>query len=819
MSALSVYKRGMVILVLVLFCLALAQASLYDTCYNGEQMEKYLVHGTEFKLDDRVDTVHLSIVLDKSQSMRGSRLEEAKEASIWLVDALKKSDQMQLVAFDETAQLMQSLTSDKVRLKAAIESIIVGDRTRYNPALDLAWKGYKGDEKGVSKVMVFLSDGNPDDKNMPDSILSQTKDMIADGICIFTINYGSTDTDSAQVLLRTMARMSEQALGCGKYFIAGKNSMDLNDVFGKIYSEVIADDTINIETENEYRQGALIIDAMLTSSFNNNRIPGFITYAACMGEPEVTARVKIGDKVIKELDLKYDERLKRYRGYMYSVPNGQYILETFAQIRCYDDSCLYGGLTEKIIDINGDEVCTNSWEQVETYIVGSYEDTIQVNIFDDHFEPSFLAIKRGQSIIWTNKGQNINNVLSGRGVWDGLFDSGPLLPGETFRYTFPSEKEVGFFSNYSNKFGARGNVTGHRVISTVNDVEMTLILDSSGSMKGLKPEEAKVAAGNLASILRTNDKGAVIAFDDDATLIQQFSSDPEKIMRSIDKLVAGESTLYLPALQLANLNYKSSYSNRDARKLIIFLSDGRPQDIGMTNSILDSVKEMVMDNICLYTIGYGAELYYDREASGLLNEMAEFSRTSIECGKYFFSFEKSDILTKIFGEIYIGITKGEELVLNVTNAQPFYEEGEEHNITMTISSKYNSIAIPSASGDMCVYPAEAKLEVRDKDNNIISIHEFLYDYIDGIYKVSFVPQSGEYIFSIIAGVYSREDASQFRGVYEWHGEVQSKGALFVQTKLFNNVVFLIFVLCILFIIIFVNIQNIRENKKRKQKKF
>src|SRR6185312_4829828 len=85
------------------------------------------------------------ILLDRSASMAANdmngrtRLDEAKRRAKELVDSMRKDSAAMVVAFDQSAETLQSFTSDQVALKHAIDSVQPTDRkTRLALAYELA---------------------------------------------------------------------------------------------------------------------------------------------------------------------------------------------------------------------------------------------------------------------------------------------------------------------------------------------------------------------------------------------------------------------------------------------------------------------------------------------------------------------------------------------------------------------------------------------------------------------------------------------------------------------------------------------------------
>jgi len=75
--------------------------------------------------------LNLAVVLDKSGSMTGAKLEKAKQAATQLVDRLAPSDVFSLVIYSDEARVLvpAQKVEDKESLKEKIESIEAGGST------------------------------------------------------------------------------------------------------------------------------------------------------------------------------------------------------------------------------------------------------------------------------------------------------------------------------------------------------------------------------------------------------------------------------------------------------------------------------------------------------------------------------------------------------------------------------------------------------------------------------------------------------------------------------------------------------------------
>jgi Ca-activated chloride channel family protein len=110
--------------------------------------------------------INMAIVLDRSGSMKGQKLEQAKAAARGLVGRLGAGDRVSLIQFDDTAQVLVSstVTDDAGRATAiaAIDGIDDGDNTNIGDALALGRDEVLRvlTDGSVNRVLL-LSDGNP----------------------------------------------------------------------------------------------------------------------------------------------------------------------------------------------------------------------------------------------------------------------------------------------------------------------------------------------------------------------------------------------------------------------------------------------------------------------------------------------------------------------------------------------------------------------------------------------------------------------------------------------------------------------------------
>lgn len=137
--------------------------------------------------------LRLAIVLDNSLSMKGARIEAAREAALGLLDALEEGDDCLVLAFSDTVRVLQEPTADRGALARAIGSVQVDAGTALYDAL---WRASEILEPfDGRKVVVLLSDGQDEAANgiEPGSLHTFEEALdraLRSGVMAFTVGVG-----------------------------------------------------------------------------------------------------------------------------------------------------------------------------------------------------------------------------------------------------------------------------------------------------------------------------------------------------------------------------------------------------------------------------------------------------------------------------------------------------------------------------------------------------------------------------------------------------------------------------------------------------
>ncbi len=223
-------------------------------------------------------------------------------------------------------------------------------------------------------------------------------------------------------------------------------------------------------------------------------------------------------------------------------------------------------------------------------------------------------------------------------------------------------------------------------------IDYSLVIDRSGSMRvGGRFSEAQRAATDFVHELARGDRAGVIGFDSRSVLYQRFSADQEEVISSIDSMTIGDWTQYNEGLYRA-LEEFSAREEQDNRGIIIFMSDGRPDD--NTEVLEQAVTDVLAADLCVYTIAYAEEA--DEQAQEVLADIASRSEQATGCGGYFRAEEDTYDLSRIYRQIYLE-TASNELI----NVSVDVDTSNEVTLDATLSSSLNQQPL---SGLACFEP-------------------------------------------------------------------------------------------------------------------
>ncbi|MBI2388036.1 MAG: VWA domain-containing protein [Deltaproteobacteria bacterium] len=161
--------------------------------------------------------LELAVVLDRSGSMMGNKMEYAKQGVQLLVDALGPADRLTLIAFDDAIETVfgPATVTDKTALKTKIAAITPRGSTNLYGSLEAGYKAISTASEQLQRRVIFLTDGVATAGiTSPDAIKTMSAGWNAKHLGLTTIGLGS---DVSIGLLRGLAEQ-----GAGNFYYIEK---------------------------------------------------------------------------------------------------------------------------------------------------------------------------------------------------------------------------------------------------------------------------------------------------------------------------------------------------------------------------------------------------------------------------------------------------------------------------------------------------------------------------------------------------------------------------------------------------------------------
>ncbi|MFA5625236.1 MAG: VWA domain-containing protein [Bradymonadales bacterium] len=170
--------------------------------YEGTIIEKILP--IQFKAERKKEqpSIAMAILIDKSGSMNGVKLELAKEAAKASINVLANSDRVMIIGFDDTPYMLSPMTRaiNRRQIGNKIARMRAEGGTNIEPALEMAYLELALVSARIKHV-ILLTDGES-----PYGRIDQlVRQMARDRITVSTVAVGQADT----VLLKRIANLGK----------------------------------------------------------------------------------------------------------------------------------------------------------------------------------------------------------------------------------------------------------------------------------------------------------------------------------------------------------------------------------------------------------------------------------------------------------------------------------------------------------------------------------------------------------------------------------------------------------------------------------
>ncbi|GHT26191.1 chloride channel protein [Planctomycetales bacterium] len=226
----------------------------------------------------------MALVIDRSGSMGGEKMELAKEAVKSAIGLLQKKDFISVVAFDHASYVIapiQSAENGKT-IKAAVSTIEAAGGTNIYPALDDAFKQLRSVNAKI-KHIILLSDGY----SVPGDYTKTVEAMTNEKITVSTIGVGDADNS----LLKNIA-----VKGKGRHYTCTDP---------KTIPEIFAQETLaaskTILNEETFLP-ALALPSNMLSGIELDTLPPLLGYVVLEAKPaaQVILAAENGDPLLAQ---------------------------------------------------------------------------------------------------------------------------------------------------------------------------------------------------------------------------------------------------------------------------------------------------------------------------------------------------------------------------------------------------------------------------------------------------------------------------------------------------------------------------------------
>jgi uncharacterized protein YegL len=172
-----------------------------DSCgsggYQGSRIEKIMPVRFDSEKTREQPAVALALVMDRSGSMSGPKLDAAKESARATVEVLSPSDLIGVIVFDNQAKTLVRMqrASNRMRISTDISRLTAGGGTNILPALQEAYQALQSATAKVKHV-ILLSDGQAP----YDGIVDTVQEMRSSRITVSSVGIGDADRNLLQLI-------------------------------------------------------------------------------------------------------------------------------------------------------------------------------------------------------------------------------------------------------------------------------------------------------------------------------------------------------------------------------------------------------------------------------------------------------------------------------------------------------------------------------------------------------------------------------------------------------------------------------------------
>jgi len=205
--------------------------------------------------------INVVLTIDRSSSMDGQPLSDAKTAATTFIELMQSKDNSAIVSFASSPRTDHPFSGNKDSLKAAISKIVIGDWTAVYDAL--IHSVYLMSNELINRAIILLTDGK--DNRSRHTYQEALAECLSHEIRVFTIGLGLNRNSYEENVLKSLANET------GGLYYYSPTSSDLGEIYRAISKLLHHRYQISYTTHNTAKDGTLRhvhIDVMVNTSTN-----------------------------------------------------------------------------------------------------------------------------------------------------------------------------------------------------------------------------------------------------------------------------------------------------------------------------------------------------------------------------------------------------------------------------------------------------------------------------------------------------------------------------------------------------------------------
>lgn len=258
--------------------------------WQGTRMERMLPVRMDGERRRDQPSLALALVIDKSGSMNGQKMELAKDAAIATAEMLGPEDYISVVGFDSQPSRIVRMQSaaNRIRIVRDIGRLTARGGTAIFPALDMAYQDLVVTRARIKHV-ILLTDGQTQEQGIEELVQA----MRAEGITVSTVGLGG---DVNRALLQQAA-----SLGGGRSYFT-QDPHNIPRIFMRETSTVTRNNVVEeyfqpqVSEPADFLRGVDITSAPYLHGYVATRAkpsPAQVVLTSDLGEP-ILARWRVG---------------------------------------------------------------------------------------------------------------------------------------------------------------------------------------------------------------------------------------------------------------------------------------------------------------------------------------------------------------------------------------------------------------------------------------------------------------------------------------------------------------------------------------------